>query len=58
MFLCLQLLTGDAMFAQRPLLEAIREYERDYLVQVKDNQGKVLEQMKRVFKDVLGDMRC
>jgi len=51
MFPCLQLLTGDAMFAQRPLLEAIREYERDYLVQVKDNQGKVLEQMKTVFKD-------
>jgi len=51
MFPCLQLLTGDAIFAQRPLLEAIREYERDYLVQVKDNQGKVLEQMKRVFKD-------
>jgi hypothetical protein len=51
MFPCLQLLTGDAMFAQRPLLEAIREYERDYLVQVKDNQSKVLKQMKVVFKD-------
>jgi len=51
MFPCLQLLTGDAMFAQRPLLKAIQEYHRDYLVQVKDNQGKVLKQMKMVFKD-------
>jgi len=51
MYPCLTLLTGDAIFAQRPLLEAIQEYHRDYLVQVKDNQGKVLEQMKRVFTD-------
>jgi hypothetical protein len=51
MYPCLKLLTGDAIFAQRPLLEAIQEYHRDYLVQVKDNQGKVLKQMKRVFKD-------
>ena len=51
MFPCLQLLTGDAIFAQRPLLKAIQEYHRDYLVQVKDNQGKVLKQMKMVFKD-------
>jgi hypothetical protein len=51
MYPCLKLLTGDAIFAQRPLLEAIQEYHRDYLVQVKDNQGNVLEQMKRVFKD-------
>ena len=26
MYPCLKLLTGDAMFAQRPLLEAIQEY--------------------------------
>ena len=51
MYPCLQLLTGDAIFAQRPLLEAIQEYHRDYLVQIKDNQGKVLEQMKMVFED-------
>ncbi len=48
---CLKLLTGDAMFAQRPLLEAIQEYHRDYLVQVKENQPNVLEQMKMVFED-------
>jgi hypothetical protein len=51
MYPCLKLLTGDAIFAQRPLLEAIQEYHRDYLVQIKDNQGKVLEQMKLVFAD-------
>jgi hypothetical protein len=51
MYPCLQLLTGDAIFAQRPLLEAIQEYHRDYLVQVKENQGRVLEQMKMVFED-------
>jgi len=51
MYPCLKLLTGDAIFAQRPLLEAIQEYHRDYLVQVKDNQGKVLKHMKTVFKD-------
>ena len=51
MFPSLKLLTGDAIFTQRPLLEAIREYERDYLFQVKDNQPKVLKKMKEVFKD-------
>jgi hypothetical protein len=51
MYPCLKLLTGDAIFAQRPLLEAIQEYHRDYLVQVKENQGRVLEQMKMTFED-------
>jgi hypothetical protein len=51
MYPCLKLLTGDAMFAQRPLLEAIQEYHCDYLVQVKENQENVLEQMKMVFED-------
>ena len=48
---CLKLLTGDAIFAQRPLLEAIQEHHCDYLFQVKDNQSKVLEQMNLVFED-------
>jgi hypothetical protein len=48
---CLQLLTGDAIFAQRPLLAAIQEFHRDYLVQIKDNQSKVLKQMKLMFAD-------
>jgi hypothetical protein len=51
MYPCLKLLTGDAIFAQRPLLEAIQEYHRDYLVQIKENQGKTLEQMMLVFED-------
>ena len=51
MYTCLKLLTGDAIFAQRPLLEAIQEYHRDYLVQIKDNQGKTLEQMTLVFEE-------
>jgi hypothetical protein len=51
MYPCLKLLTGDAIFAQRPLLEAIHEHHRDYLVQIKENQGKVLEQMTLMFAD-------
>jgi len=52
MYPCLKLLTGDAIFAQRPLLEVLQEYHRDYLFQVKDNQSKVLTQMKLMFEDV------
>jgi hypothetical protein len=51
MYPCLKLLTGDAIFAQRPLLEALQEYERDYLFQVKGNQPKILAKMKVIFKD-------
>ena len=36
MYPCLKLLTGDAIFAQRPLLEALKKYHCDYLFQVKD----------------------
>jgi hypothetical protein len=52
MYPCLKLLTGDAIFAQRPLLEALQEYHCDYLFQVKDNQPKILAKMKVIFKDV------
>ena len=51
MYPCLKLLTGDAIFAQRPLLEALQEYHRDYLFQVKANQPKVLEKLVEPFKD-------
>jgi hypothetical protein len=47
----LKLLTGDAIYAQRPLLEAIQEYQRDYLFQVKENQPNVLAKLKETFKD-------
>ena len=51
MYPCLKLLTGDALFAQRPLLEALQEYHCDYLFQVKENQPKILAKMKVFFKD-------
>jgi hypothetical protein len=51
MYPCLKLLTGDAIFAQRPLLEALQKYNCDYLFQVKENQPKILEKMKVIFKD-------
>jgi hypothetical protein len=51
MYPCLKLLTGDAIFAQRPLLEALQEYHCDYLFQVKGNQPKILAKMKMFFKD-------
>ena len=44
---------GDAIFTQRPLLEAIQEYERDYLFQVKENQPKVWAKLRETFKDAV-----
>lgn len=40
-FPLLRLLTGDAIFAQRPLVEALLEQNCDYLLQIKGNQGDV-----------------
>ena len=40
-FPLLTLLTGDAIFAQRPLAEALLDYNCDYLVQIKDNQKDI-----------------
>ncbi len=37
----LRVLTGDAMFCQRPLARAIIEADRDYLLAVKDNQPEL-----------------
>ena len=51
MYPCLKLLTGDAIYAQRPLLEALQQYHCDYLFQVKSNQPKILKKMKAVFAD-------
>lgn len=45
----LKLLTGDAIFAQRPLLEALKEYDCDYLFQIKENQPELLEAAKTCF---------
>lgn len=45
----LGLLTGDAIFAQRPLLELLKAHGCDYLFQVKANQPDVLEALKTCF---------
>jgi hypothetical protein len=49
----LQLLTGDAIFAQRPLIEVLRENRCDYLFQVKANQRDVLDAMHTCFADAI-----
>ncbi len=62
----LQLLTGDAIFAQRPLIEVLREHGCDYLsrsgqtcrcektlLQVRDNQHDTLEAVKFHFREAL-----
>ncbi len=46
---CLRLLTGDALYAQRPLLEALQELGCDYLFQVKENQPELLEALLTCF---------
>jgi len=47
----LQLLTGDALFAQRPLAQLILEHGRDYLVGLKDNQPDLSEAATTAFAD-------
>jgi hypothetical protein len=45
----LRLFTGDAIFAQRPLVELIRAKNRDYLLQIKANQGDTLDALQHCF---------
>jgi len=45
----LQLITGDAIFAQRPLIELMRTKNRDYLLQIKANQGDTLDALQHCF---------
>jgi hypothetical protein len=45
----LSLLTGDAIFAQRPLLELLKTYGCDYLFQIKANQPDLLEALHTCF---------
>lgn len=47
----LQLLTGDALFAQRPLARLITERGKDYLVTIKDNQPDLLEAAATAFSE-------
>jgi hypothetical protein len=46
----LKILTGDTIFAQRPLLEVLKNRQVDDVCQVKDNQPEVLEAIKETFK--------
>lgn len=45
----LRLLTGDALFAQRPLAQRVVEAGRDYLFAVKDNQPDLHETIRTAF---------
>jgi hypothetical protein len=47
----LNLVSGDAIFAQRPLLEVLKSCKCDYLFQVKANQPDVLEALKAGFAE-------
>jgi hypothetical protein len=47
----LKLLSGDAIFTQRPLLEAMEACRLDYVFQVKGNQPELLEAVKETFAD-------
>jgi hypothetical protein len=45
----LRLLTGDAIFAQRPLVELMGRHGCDYLLQIKDNQSDTLDALENCF---------
>lgn len=47
----LKILTGDAAFAMRPLLEVLKEHKVDYVFQVKGNQPEVLEAVETTFAE-------
>lgn len=51
----LQLLTGDALFTQRPLAALIVDAQRDYLLAVKDNQPDLHETIQAAFADATLD---
>jgi len=47
-----QLLTGDAAFTNRPLLQVLQDLGKDYLFCVKNNQPTLLESIVQTFADV------
>jgi hypothetical protein len=47
----LRILTGDAIFCQRPLARAIIDAGRDYVLAVKDNQPDLHETIRTAFAD-------
>lgn len=52
-FPVLKLLTGDALFAQRPLAELLTSRDVDYLFQIEANQGDTLDALENCFADAL-----
>jgi len=51
----LRVLTGDAIFCQRPLARAITEAGRDYVLAVKDNQPDLHETVRAAFASVTAE---
>jgi DDE_Tnp_1-associated len=51
----LKLLTGDALFTQRPLAQQIVDAKRDYLLAVKDNQPDLHETIQTAFATATPD---
>jgi predicted transposase YbfD/YdcC len=51
----LRVLTGDAIFCQRPLARAITEAGRDYVLAVKDNQPDLHETVRTAFADATAE---
>lgn len=49
----LRLITGDAIFAQRPLADLICSRRRDYLLQIEANQGDTLNALQHCFAQAL-----
>jgi len=52
-FPLLNLLTGDAIFLQRPLLEVLQDNDCHYLFRVKDNQPETVEALDACFDDAV-----
>jgi len=48
----LRLLTGDAIFAQRPLLEVLKQHGCDYLFCIKANQPDILDAAQTCFAEI------
>lgn len=51
----LRVLTGDALFCQRPLARAIIDANRDYVLAIKDNQPDLLEAARTAFTAATAD---
>jgi len=51
----LRVLTGDAIFCQRPLARAIIESGRDYVLVIKDNQPDLFETARTAFADATAE---